>query len=292
MGWALYLGCTVPVRNLNYELSVRRTAEKLGLDIIDLPDFGCCGFPLKSLSTRDALVAAARNLALAEAAGHDIVAICSACAATLTEANHILSHEPGTAAEVNRRLAELGLTYKGGVRVRHYTRLLWEDIGPDRLRQAVTRPLTGFRFAPHYGCHYLKPGAVMDRFDAPENPRSLGELIALTGAESVDYPGLKDCCGGGVLGVNESLAQQMAGSKLLTLSEMDVTGLVVICPFCNVMFEGQQKAIAKKMEAKFKVPLFFYPQLLGLALGFSPDEMGFKMNRIKDRDMLKSLDGD
>ena len=154
------------------------------------------GFRSSHCPPGTALVAAARNLALAEAAGRDIVAVCSACAATLTEANHILSHEPETAAEVNRRLDGLGLTYKGGVRVRHYTRLLWEDIGPDRLCQAVTRPLTGFRFAPHYGCHYLKPGAVMDRFDAPENPRSLGELIALTGAESVDYPGLKDCCGG------------------------------------------------------------------------------------------------
>jgi heterodisulfide reductase subunit B len=132
----------------------------------------------------------------------------------------------------------------------------------------------------------------MDRFDQPENPHSLGELIEITGAESVDYPGLRDCCGGGVLGVNEDLAQRMAGGKLQALAEMDVTGLVVICPFCNVMFEGQQKAIAKRLETKFKVPLFFYPQLLGLAMGFSPDEMGFKMNRIKDRDMLKALAAD
>ena len=185
---------------------------------------------------------------------------------------------------------EIGLTYHGGVKVRHYARLLYEEVGPRRIREAVVRPLTGYRFAPHYGCHYLKPGEIMDYFDPAEEPRSLAELIDCLGAESVDYPGLKDCCGGGVLGVNEALAQAMAFRKLDQVHRLDVTGLVVICPFCNVMFEGQQKAIAKKHGVNLKVPLFFYPQLLGLALGFSPEDMGFKLNRIKDRDMLKALE--
>lgn len=290
MAWALFLGCTVPVRNLNYELSVRRTAERLGIDLVDLPDFGCCGFPLKSLSTQEALVLTARNLALAQAAGHDVMAVCSACAATLTEADHALSHDAKLAGMVNERLSAIGLAYHGGVRIRHYTRHLFEDVGLDRIRQAVTRPLTGFRFAPHYGCHYLKPGEIMDYFDSPDQPHSLSALIAALGAESVDYPGLKDCCGGGVLGVNEDLAQTMAFRKLDQLTQLGVTGLVVICPFCNVMFEGQQKSVAKKFDAKLKVPLFFFPQLLGLALGFSPDEMGFKLNRIKDREFLKAME--
>jgi len=290
MSWALFLGCTVPVRNLNYEVSVRRTAARLGLNLTDLPDFGCCGFPLKSLDTKHALVLAARNLALAQAAGHDIVAVCSACAATLAEAEHLLAGDPRLAEKINRELARINLTYQGGVKVRHYTRLLDEEVGPDRIRAAVTRPLTGFRFAPHYGCHYLKPSAIMDYFDSPEEPRSLAELIEALGAEAVDYPGLKDCCGGGVLGVNEDLAQGLAFGKLYQLSRLDLAGLVVICPFCNVMFEGQQKAVAKKHEVQLKVPVFFYPQLLGLALGFSPDELGFKLNRIKNKDLLKAME--
>ncbi len=210
MSWALFLGCTVPVRNLNYEAAVRQTAAKLDVDLVDLPDFGCCGFPVKSLSTGEALVIAARNLALAQAAGHDIVAACSACAATLTEADHTLTHDPQAAEAVNQRLAEIGLSYQGGIKIRHFTRLLYEDVGLDRLAAAVTRPLTGYRFAPHYGCHYLKPGEIMDHFDSPEQPQSLARLIEVLGAEAVEYPGLKDCCGGGVLGVNEDLAQGMA----------------------------------------------------------------------------------
>ncbi|MFH1135768.1 MAG: CoB--CoM heterodisulfide reductase iron-sulfur subunit B family protein [Pseudomonadota bacterium] len=290
MSWALFLGCTVPVRNLNYEASVRKTAGKLGLDLVDLPQFGCCGFPLKSLSLEKALVIAARNLALAQDRGLDVAAVCSACAATLTEAEHILAHDPELLEKVNRELAELGLSYRGGVKVRHYSRILYEDLGPEKIRAAVIKPLTGLRFAPHYGCHYLKPAEVMDHFDDPENPRGLAELISALGAEAVDYPGLKDCCGGGVLGVDEDLAQKMAFHKLDALDRLGVTGLAVICPFCNVMFEGQQKAMAKKFGSKLKVPLFFYPQLLGLALGFKPDELGFKHNRIKDKDMLKPFE--
>lgn len=291
MSWAFFLGCTVPVRNLNYEVSIRRTAEKLGLDLVDLPDFGCCGFPLKSVAADEALLIAARNLALAAREGHDLVAACSACAATLTEAQHILDHDPELAERVNHHLKDLGLSYRSGLKVRHFMRLVYEEVGIDRLGKFITRPLTGYRFAPHYGCHYLKPAEIMDHFDSVENPRSLAELIEVTGAQSVDYPGIKDCCGGGVLGANEEIAQRMAFGKLNRLSEMDVTGLVVICPFCNVMYEGQQKSIAKKFETKFKVPLFFYPQILGLAMGFSPEEMGFKLNRIKDKAFIKAMEG-
>ena len=197
MAWALFLGCTVPVRNLNYETAVRKTASKLGLDLVDLPHFACCGFPMKSLSIETALVIAARNLALAQSSGHDIVAICSACAATLTEAVHTLDHDPRMLEPINRRLSDIGLAYSGGVKVRHYARLLYENIGPERIRAAAIRPLSGYRFAPHYGCHYLKPSNIMDRFDSPDDPKSLATLIAALGAEIIDYPGMKDCCGGG-----------------------------------------------------------------------------------------------
>jgi heterodisulfide reductase subunit B len=290
MRWALYLGCTVPVRNLNYEAAIRKTAEKLDIELVDLPDFGCCGFPLKSLDQVQALTVAARNLALAADQGLDLTAACSACAATLTEAEHTLSHDPDAAAAVNRRLADVGLEYRPGVKVRHFARVLYEDVGLERLRDAVVRPLEGLRFAPHYGCHYLKPSAIMDRFDSPEEPVSLARLIDVLGAEAVEYPGLKDCCGGGVLGVEEDLAQRLAQDKLAALDRMGVDGMVVICPFCNVMFEGQQKSIAKRIGDKIKVPLMFYPQLLGLALGVPPAELGFKQNRIKNKDMLKAFE--
>ena len=287
----LYLGCTVPVRNLNYEASARLTAQRLGITLRDHEGFGCCGFPLKSVSTQDSLVIAARNLALAEQQGMEICALCNACAGTLAEAAHVLDTHPEVKAQVNTRLAELGMQYQGPVRVRHYMRLLWEEVGLERIQKAVTKPLDKLLLAPHYGCHYVKPSELTVGFDSPDIPHTLSQLIAVTGAEVADYPSLKECCGGGVLGFSEDIANALARIKLEDVAKTGAHALVLVCPFCNVMYEGQQKKIAKAAGLDLKVPVVYYPQVLGLALGFSADELGFKLNRVKPKDLLKIVEG-
>ncbi len=287
----LYLGCTVPVRNLNYELAARLTAEKLGIKFRDVEAFGCCGFPLKSLDAFDTLVVAARNLAIAEKKGLEICALCNACAGTLAETAHALDTDAETKARVNERLAMVGLRYEGPVRVRHYMRLLWEEVGLDAIRAAVTKPLDGVVLAPHYGCHYLKPSELTVGFDSPDVPRTLAELITATGARSVEYPSLKDCCGGGVLGFSEQVANALAGTKLQDVARTEAHALVLVCPFCNVMYEGQQKKIFKETGLDLKVPVVYYPQILGLALGLSSQELGFKLNRVKPSELLKIVEG-
>ncbi len=286
MKYAFFLGCTVPVRNLNYELSARWVARRLGLELVDLDDFQCCGFPLKSIHHFDALLVAARNLALAEQAGLPVCTLCSACGAFLSEANHLLQQRRDLLDQINDRLKISGLKYTGTTQVKHFIRILYEDIGCEKIREKITRPLSGFRFAPHYGCHYIKPARIAGGIDPVENPRSLTELIEATGAEALSYETLLDCCGGSVLGVKEDLANTLAGNKLSEVDRLGGNGLILICPFCNVMFENQQKKIEKKLEKKLKVPVLYYPQLLGLALGAVPDELGFKLNRIKDKDFV------
>ncbi|MDQ1239086.1 MAG: heterodisulfide reductase subunit [Thermodesulfobacteriota bacterium] len=283
----LYLGCTVPVRNLNYEISARLTAQALGITLHDMDEFGCCGFPLKSLNSMDTLVIAARNLALAEFRGMEICALCNACSATLAETAHLLETDSMLKSQVNEKLREIGLSYSGPVRVRHYMRILWEEIGPEAIRERIVRPLEGILLAPHYGCHYLKPSELTKDFDSPDVPVTLSELIEVTGASVLDYSTLKECCGGGVLGISEDTANALAVKKLEDLSHYDAHALVLVCPFCNVMYEGQQKKIAKKTGLDLKVPVVYYPQVLGLALGYTPDELGFKLNRIKPTEMLR-----
>jgi heterodisulfide reductase subunit B len=290
MKYAFFLGCTVPVRNLNYELASRRVAERLGLELVDLEAFQCCGFPLKSISFIDSLVVAARNLALAEEHGLPVCTLCSACGGSLSEAHHLLEQKPELKTQVNERLRVLGLEYKGTSEVKHFIRVLYEEVGLKKIAEEITRPLTGFSFAPHYGCHYIKPAEAAGGLDPVEDPITLTRLIEVTGAAAVNYPSLLQCCGGGVLGAKEDLANALAGEKLGELNQLGTTGLVVICPFCNVMFEGQQKKIEKKLDQKLKVPVLYYPQLLGLALGFKPDELGFKLNRVKDKDFLKQME--
>ena len=286
MKGVLFLGCTVPVRNLNYELSARQVARVLGLELTDMPELGCCGFPLKSTDQLSALVIAARALAQVGPTGLPLVALCSACAGTLAEAEHLLAHDAGLRDQVQERLKPLGLEYRPGVPVRHFVRFLMEEVGLDNLAAKVTRPLAGFSFALHYGCHYLKPSSVAGGLDDPEDPQSLARLVEITGAQVMDYRRLKDCCGGGLLGVDQDLAMAMAGGKLAELDACQPSALALICPFCNVMFEGQQKMIAKKLETKLKVPVVYLTQILGLALGLSPDELGFKLNRVKPKELI------
>jgi heterodisulfide reductase subunit B2 len=287
----LYLGCTVPVRNLNYELSSRLTARELGIHFRDHEAFGCCGFPLKSLNVRETTLIAARNLALAEKEGLEICALCNACAGTLTETAHELDTNPELKEEVNQRLKEVGLRYEGPVKVRHYMRLLWEEVGLEAIKAAVKKPLTDVVLAPHYGCHYLKPSELTAGFDSPEDPRTLAELISATGAQVIDYPSLKDCCGGGLLGISEAVANSLAATKLIDVACTTAHALVLVCPFCNVMYEGQQKKIAKAAGLDLKVPVVYYPQILGLALGLSSEQLGFKLNRVKPSGLLKIVEG-
>jgi heterodisulfide reductase subunit B len=289
--YALYLGCTVPVRGINYEVSARKVAERLGVELVDVDGFSCCGFPAKPLNWEIGLLMAARNLALAEAQGLDVLTLCSACTGTLTEANHRLKEDAKLRTWANEQLAEMGHSYAGTVRVRHFARMLYEEVGVDVLREAVTMDLSDFGFAPHYGCHYLKPSHLYDGFDDPENPQSLDRLIEATGARVVRYEDEGQCCGGGILGFDEETALLVTKQKLDHVTAAGADGLVLICPFCAVMYEANQRRVESLYETTYKLPVLYYPQLLGLAMGFSLDEMGIKLNRIKPRGLIKALQG-
>jgi heterodisulfide reductase subunit B len=285
--YALYLGCTVPVRGLNYEIAARRVAARLDLELVDVEGFACCGFPARPMNWRAGLLMAARNLALAEAQGLDIITLCSACTGTLTEANWRLNEERHLLDWVNRRLEKIGQAYHGTVRVRHFARVLYEEVGLERLRQSVTVDLSGFGFAPHYGCHYLKPSHLYDGFDDPENPVSLGRLIEATGARLVHYEDEGQCCGGGILSFDEGTALLITKQKLDHVTAAGADGLVLICPFCAIMYEANQRRVESAYQTEYKLPVLYYPQLLGLAMGFSPDEVGLRLNRVKPTRLLR-----
>lgn len=288
--WALFLGCTVPVRAQNYELAVRSVARALGIELVDVENFACCGFPVKSADEHATQLLAARNLAIASAEGLDVVTLCSACTGTLTETSRRLNTDPDFREAMNRGLENIGRSYTRSVTVKHFVRLLYEDVGLDALRRKVKKPLTGIRLAAHYGCHYLKPSEIYEGFDDPEAPRSLDELIGVTGAEWVDYDNKKFCCGGSILGIDEAVALGMSKAKLDAVARLQVDGLVSICPFCSVMYEDNQKKIEARSQTAYNLPVVYYPQVLGLAFGLPDAELGFKQNKIKvDRLLAKAV---
>ena len=287
--YALYLGCTVPVRGMNYEMAARKVAERLGIELVDVDGFSCCGFPAKPLDWQAGLLMAARNLALAEAQGLDVLTLCSACTGTLTEANHRLKKDAKLRTWANEQLSDLGHTYKGTVRVRHFARMLYEEVGVDALRETVTVGLADFGFAPHYGCHYLKPSHLFDGFDDPENPQTLARLIEATGAQVVRYEDEGQCCGGGILGFDENTALLLTKQKLDHVTAAGADALVLICPFCAIMYEANQRRVEKLYETEYKLPVLYYPQILGLAMGFSLEEMGVRLNRVKPRELIERI---
>jgi len=288
--YTLFLGCTVPVRALNYEISARKVAEKLDLHLSDVPDFSCCGYPIKSINRYAYLLMAARNLALAEKKGLPLCTLCSACCGSLTEANHEIQEDEKLRKRINKDLFEwLGLRYEGGIRVTHFIRILDQGVGSIRISEQVRADLFSLRVAPHYGCHYTKPSTIYRRTEDPEDPKSLDELIKATGAQSVQYEDKLQCCGGGVLAIDEKIALAMAHKKLEHIRAQQADAMILICPFCNVMYEGNQRKIEKTYQTEYKLPVLYYPQLLGLALGLEPDEIGLKMNRVKTTELVKKI---
>ena len=155
--FALFLGCNAPVRTLNYDLATRSVLKKMDVETIDQDEFACCGYPLESADHDTAITMGARNLAVAEREGLDILAICSACSGSLMRTRSMLLEDEELRAEVNGRLKKLGLEFTGKSKVRHIMRFFHEDIGLEELKKHVVKPLDGVRVAVHYGCQYLKP---------------------------------------------------------------------------------------------------------------------------------------
>jgi heterodisulfide reductase subunit B len=288
MKWALFLGCTIPARLRNYELSARKVAEKLGLELLDLEGFDCCGFPIKSVKEEASLVMAARNIALAEKRELDICTLCSACTGVLAEAQKQLEDE-SLRKQINGYLKEFDLQYKGTAKIKHFVRVLYEDVGIEKIKEKVVVPLDGIRIASHYGCHYLKPSEVHGEFEDPEAPRSMDELIRAVGAEDVDYLDKKYCCGGGLLAIDEDIAYKMAEKKLDIITDEKVDAISLFCPFCDLMYEASQKTIQDRTGKEYNLPVLFLTQILGLAMGISPKELGLQFNRPKPESILNKV---
>lgn len=291
--YALFLGCTVSVKGLNYELSTRKVAERLGIKFVDIPEFSCCGFPLDSIHHSSAVTLAARNLALAEARGLNIITLCSACTGYMTEVEKLFANRTNAKElkRVNAKLKDLGYQYNGGVKVKHFARVLYEDIGVDKLRKLITKPLTGLKIAPHYGCHYIKPSEIFDDFDDPIHPQSLDKLIEITGATSVQYRDKLQCCGGGILAIDEETPVKMVKQKLDHIKEANADAMTLVCPFCNIMYDEFQSTVETTFKSEYNLPILYYPQLLGLAMGLDPKkDLAVKKNQVKVTPLLEKIE--
>ncbi len=286
MKYLLFLGCVIPYRISSYEISARKVFEKLGVELVEMPEFNCCGLPLDPVSHDVMLTLAARNLCLAEQQNLNIMALCPGCAGTLRKVNKALQEDKKLKELVNGYLKEFGMEFKGGtIKVEHLIQVLAEDVGFERIKESVQKPLSGLKVAEHNGCHVLRPTKYIG-FDDPENPVILKKLIELTGAQCLDYMYETDCCGAPVIGVNDKIPLHLAGEKLRNVKAVDAQALITVCPFCHMMFDLNQPRIERVLSETFSIPVLHYTQLLGLAMGFSPDELALEQLRVKASKIL------
>ena len=277
--YLLFLGCAIPYRVSAYEISARKVLARLGVEICEMPEFNCCGLPLDPVSHETMLILAARNLAMAEQKGLDIVALCPGCAGTLKKVSKMLKEDNHLREEINGYLKEAGLECKGTVASKHLLQLLVEDVGLEKIKETVVKPLTNMKVAEHNGCHILRPKGYIG-FDDPEDPKTLKTLIEATGATCLDYLDEIECCGAPSVGVNDKIALQLARDKLSHIKTVDAQAMITICPFCHIMYDTNQLRIEKMFNEVYGIPIIHYPQLLGLAMGMSPEELAFNELRV------------
>jgi heterodisulfide reductase subunit B2 len=289
--WLIFLGCSVPYRVSSYEISSRKVLAKLGVELVEMPEFNCCGLPFDPVSHETMLILAARNLALAEQQGLNILTLCPGCAGALRKVNRILKADKTLQQEINSHLKEAGLEFKGISVTKHLLQLLKEDVGVEKIKESVTRPLTSLKVAEHNGCHILRPKEYVG-FDDPEDPQTLKRLIEATGATCLDYFDETECCGAPSVGVNDKVALQLARDKLNHLKMVDAQALITICPSCHIMYDTNELRIEKTFGETYGIPVLHYSQLLGLAIGMSPEELAFgelRVNPQKITGQIRSL---
>jgi len=277
--FAFFPGCLIPTRLPAMEYAIRETLARLGVEVADLPGASCCPDPIyfKSRDKADWLAVAARNLCLAEDLGLDVFTNCSGCTATLSETWHLLQ-DPALRAHANARLARIGRTWQGTSRVRHVVTLLRDVVGYEAIRASVVRPLTGLKVAIHYGCHLLKPSAVM-QVDDPDDPHVLEDLVRALGATPVRHRNWYLCCGKACQ--DEDLPSRMMRDLLGAVHDEEADLLCLICPTCFGQFDYGQARVAKQFEADFHMPVVYLFQLLAFAEGIPYERLGFDRQKFK-----------
>ena len=287
-----FLGCIAPNRYPGIEASAVKTSREFGIELCDFKGASCCPAPgaFGSMDINAWLALAARNICLSEKEGKDIALVCNGCYKSLFETNYRLKEDPELREKVNSVLSHAGYEFQGTQEVRHLIDILHKDVGVEKVKESVEVPLTGLNVAIHYGCHLLKP-KVERIFDSSERPVFFDELVEALGAKSIDYKEKMMCCGagGGVRSYKIDLALDMVNEKLYNMTQAGADVVVNVCPFCHLQLDRGQLEIKEKFGDVYDLPVLHYNQLLGIAQGMSPEELGLSAHVIDVEPLLAKV---
>ncbi len=285
--YAYFPGCSLEKIAISYHMSALETTKKLGITLKELDDWNCCGatayFHVDELL---AYTLSARNLALAEKVGSEVVAPCSACYKNMYFTNRHLQEDPDLAEFINEALSEDNLSYSGSVKVKHLLEVLSKDVSSDEIKSQVVFPLTGLKVATYYGCQILRP--KKDHEDV-EQPHSFEDLMAAIGAEPVDYSLKMACCGGSLLISSRPAAYGMIRNLLYEAERTHADVIATACSLCQVNLECYQQQINQDFGTHFSIPVLYFTQLMGLSMGIQPKKLGFGKEFISPKKVLDAI---
>ena len=282
--YTYFPGCSSEATAVGLDISTKAIAEVLGMELKELEDWNCCGStPYGSLDETESIVIAARNLALAEKTGLDLVTPCSSCFVTLNKARIHMMEKPQLKEKVNAALAAANLEYKGTVKVRLLIEALMSDITTKQISGKVKKPLKDLKVAPYTGCQEVRPRFG---FDHPENPVALDDIVTAVGADVVPYPSKCKCCGGSAVIAEEGLTLELMYRLLDDAAKNGAECIVTPCPLCQMNLDAYQGKVNAKYNTKFNLPVLFVTQLIGVAVGLKADQLGLKKNIVSPNKVL------
>lgn len=256
MKLSYFPGCSLHGTAKEYGLSTSAVCQRLGLELIEIPDWNCCG--ASSGHSTNYLLAqalAARNLILAEKQGLDLVVSCAACFSRFKKTDIALKEN----AELNKKMEEImGVPYKGGFEIRHLLDVICNTVGWDTIRKKVSNPLKDLRLVPYYGCVIVRPHEVT-QFDDEEQPQAMDNLIEAIGAESLPWSDKTECCGASLSLTRVDIVKKLARDIIEMAKEAGAQAVVTACPLCQANLDMRY--------GEDGLPIFYFTELLGLALG-------------------------
>lgn len=279
--------CSSEGKDRAYGWSIKAVARILDLELKELDDWSCCGStPSGSVDELGAFCLAARDLALAEKIGLDMVTPCSACYVIFNRTNEYIKKYPHLKSKVDQALDAGGLKYNNTQRVRHILDVFTTDVSYDAIKAKVKKPLEGLKVAPYYGCQVVRPSFG---FDHPENPQSLDKLIASLGGEPTPFPLKTRCCGGSLIITEEDIALDLTRKLLESAASNGAECLVTPCPLCQTNLDAYQSRVNKKFKTNYKLPVLFFTQLMGLAFGLDSKTLGINKNIVSTNELIDRI---
>jgi heterodisulfide reductase subunit B len=285
MKYSYYPGCSLKGTGRAYEESILPVFRALGVELHEIPDWNCCGATAyMSVQELSAFVIASRNLALAEQqGGGDLATVCSACLTVLNKANHYMAENPDLRKTIGEALAVVGMEYHNGVWARHFLDILVNDVGLETIADRAVNPLQGLRGAPSYGCQMSRPYST---FDDPEFPMTMDHLFARLGAEVVPFPLKARCCGGMLMSTNEEIALRLVRELLACAVEHGAQVMATACPLCHINLEAYQDQVNARFGDRYALPIVYFTQLVGVALGLSKKDLGIGMELVPTEEIF------